>query len=790
MTSLHTLFRVLIVAAIGMSPALAQNTSIPTIDTVGWSTLVLEAEARIAMQVPERVLHDLRYRIYGWQQEAAAVQKTATEAVEQLRSRLALFDDTLTPESIPGAEIESLRQRIATNLNDATTSLLLAEDINQHAASLLRTIEANLAKRQTDHLLTLVASPLYPPAWSETIRFLGAYAREVTSEIATGLATVDGPDWSINRLPIVAVGFLAGLMLLTLARRWTLRGFEGIRVRLSLPSATTVLHLSRLIADAILPVMGVILIVQSFQATDLPGLSSGLLVDAVPWMAAIIYGVRWLATVLFANADEGDAPLGLAPEDHREAVRLVLLLGWIVALERLVRPLAEHGESTLIVETVLHYPFIMMASYLLLRLGRRLSHRMGSVEIEGQNIGYRALHVLARVSLFIAVLAMGLATIGFIPATRLVVFATLNTFAIVAVGITTYMTVIGFYDYVAALLESTAMQYWRGITKIVTGLLLTLTGCTGLALAWGASQIDLLIFLNQLQTGVSYGPITISLTSISIIVAVFFLGLFATRLIQSILGQTILPGTHLSPGTQNALITGTGYVGVVVSGLLAISLAGFNLTNIAIVAGALSVGIGFGLQAIVSNFVSGIILLMEQPVREGDWIQTGSVSGTVKKISFRSTHVLTFDRALIVVPNSDLISNHVTNWTLDNRIGRIVIEVGVAYGSNVEQVLEILGDVVNENESVTQDPPPNVAFMRFGADALEFEIRAILTDVNLMISARSEINVEIERRLTAANIAIPFPQRDLWIRNPEVLTAQPAAKPDNETHKPSAGPAA
>ncbi len=769
----------LLVASPGCTSA--QDAAIPSIDTAAWSALVVEAEARLAMQVPERVLHDLQYRIYLWQQEAAATQQSASEVVEQLRGRLALFDESLPPESLAGTEIEALRQRITMNLNDAMMSLLLAEDINQHAASLLRTIEADLAQRQADHLLTLAASPLYPPAWTETIRFLGGFGQETIFEMTTGLAAIDIGDWSISQLPTVAMAFLAGLLVLTRARSWTVRTFEGIRVRLSLPNAVTVQHLTRLIADVILPVLGAILIVQAVRSSSLLGLYSGLLAGIVPWMVAIIYGVRWLTMVLFAPANAtDDESSGLALENRREAVHLVISLGWIAALERLIRPLTEHGASTPVVETVLYYPFIMIAAVLLMRLSRQLSRGSVPTAAEPKHIGYRALYVLARASLVIAVLAMGLATVGFIPATRLAVFATLNTFAILAVGITAYTTTIGFYDYLTALLDNKAMHYWRGLTKIIIGLVLTLSGCTGLVLAWGASRTDLLIFLNQLQSGIALGPITISLTSISIIVLVFFAGVAVTRVIQSILSQSILPGTHLSPGTQTALITGTGYSGVVVSGLLAISLAGFNLTNVAIVAGALSVGIGFGLQAIVSNFVSGIILLLEQPVREGDWIQTGSVSGTVKKISFRSTHVLTFDRALIVVPNSDLISNHVTNWTLDNRIGRIVITVGVAYGSNVEQVLEILQDIVEGNALVTDDPPPNVAFMRFGADALEFEIRAVLTDVSNMISARSAINVEIERRLNEARIAIPFPQRDLWIRNPEALTAH-LARPDTRT---------
>jgi small-conductance mechanosensitive channel len=216
------------------------------------------------------------------------------------------------------------------------------------------------------------------------------------------------------------------------------------------------------------------------------------------------------------------------------------------------------------------------------------------------------------------------------------------------------------------------------------------------------------------------------------------------------------------------LVTVVGYTGFTISLLVGLSIAGINITGLAVVAGALSVGIGFGLQSIANNFVSGIILLFERPIKAGDFVTVGDVEGFVKKISIRATEIETLDNQDMLVPNSELISGRVTNWVLHNPYGRLRIKVGVAYGSDINTVKQILETVSQNNDNVITDnraSPPKALFMGFGDSALEFELRLRITDIRKRYDVTSDLNFKINEAFKKAGIVIPFPQRDLHIKD-------------------------
>ena len=221
-------------------------------------------------------------------------------------------------------------------------------------------------------------------------------------------------------------------------------------------------------------------------------------------------------------------------------------------------------------------------------------------------------------------------------------------------------------------------------------------------------------------------------------------------------------------GARDALVTIVGYAGFTISLLVGLSIGGINITGLAVVAGALSVGIGFGLQSIANNFVSGIILLFERPIKSGDFISVGDVEGYVRKISIRATEIETLDNQDMLIPNAELVSGRVTNWVLHNPYGRLKLKIGVAYGSDVKKVISILQDIASNNNQVITDgraSPPKALFMGFGDSSLEFELRVRILDIKKRYDVLSELNLGVNDAFIKEAIEIPFPQRDIHIKD-------------------------
>ena len=282
-------------------------------------------------------------------------------------------------------------------------------------------------------------------------------------------------------------------------------------------------------------------------------------------------------------------------------------------------------------------------------------------------------------------------------------------------------------------------------------------------ISWGFQPRDLQIWLVNIFTEINIGSIRISIFGILGGVLLFALGLVATRWLQKWLDGNVMARSQVDAGVRNSIKTGVGYLGTGLAGLIGISAAGIDLSSLALVAGALSLGIGFGLQNIVSNFVSGLILLAERPFKVGDWVATGTTEGFVRRISVRATEIETFQRQSIIVPNSELINAPVGNWTHRNKLGRIEIPVSVSYEADPRRVMDLLMEIALAHPGLLRNPEPVVMFNGFGASSLDFELRGFIGDVLGGLPIKNELRVTILERFRAEKIQMPYPHQEVHL---------------------------
>jgi potassium-dependent mechanosensitive channel len=308
------------------------------------------------------------------------------------------------------------------------------------------------------------------------------------------------------------------------------------------------------------------------------------------------------------------------------------------------------------------------------------------------------------------------------------------------------------------------VSYW---ITVALRLAIYLSAILLLLVMWGAGGEDLTEWLYKALFGFKVAGVTISIATIFFAIALFSGILLLTRLLQNLLEKRILPKLRIDRGIQHSIRASIGYIGFIVAALFAIATLGIDLGKLAIIAGALSVGIGFGLQNVVNNFVSGLILLIERPIKVGDWIVVGERQGYVKKIKVRATEIQTFDRATVFIPNSDMISNPLLNWTHADKTARVIVPIGVAYGTDARKVQKILLDIATNHPTVFKVPAPSAIFKGFGDSSLNFELRAFIDDTDKIVSVSSDLCFAIDAAFREQGIEIPYPQQDVHWKDME-----------------------
>ncbi|MEM6577978.1 MAG: DUF3772 domain-containing protein [Pseudomonadota bacterium] len=738
-------------------------------------------EAIETARASSAAFEELRASLVEWRQLFQSAQDVNANAIATVQRRL----DALGPPPDAGAgetepqDVTDLRAALNAEIERLAEPARAARLAFTTADELIRGIDRIIRDRQAERILAHGPSPLSPSLWPSVFREFQRTWLSITGEFTQSLANPVQVSRARDNLPIAVIELLIGLTMVVRGRRWskavTTRMFEGD------PGA------GRWIAGFILstgtfvlPFIGIMLLVAAAQATGLGGVIIDRMLGLVAIPVFFFLLARWIGTRVFPADRARTLPLNLTAGQRAAGRLYTATLGLLAASNYFLRETALINNWSDAALAVLVFPFTVICGLLLWRLaGLMGAHAHADKEEDGsEGYGTRMTRLLSVALVVIAFLAPAIAAAGYFELSQFMLYPTLASLQLIGLLHILQRLVIEVYVLVTGNRQSAS----ESLVPILFGFVLSLLSLPIFAIFWGARPADISELWTQLSDGYEIGGVLISPTNFMTFAAVFALGYAATRLLQGAFRSTILPKTSLDTGGRNAVVSGLGYVGLLLAALVAVTAAGINMSNLAIVAGALSVGIGFGLQNIVSNFVAGIILLIERPISEGDWIEVGGIHGTVRQISVRSTVITTFDRSDVIVPNSDFISGQVTNYTRGNTLGRLIVKVGVAYGSDVDLVEKILRDVAESHPMVILSPPPAVLFRAFGDSSLDFEVRVILRDVNFVLSVEHELNHEINRRFNEAGIEIPFAQTDLWLRNPETLpgarvTAQKVAPP-------------
>ena len=282
---------------------------------------------------------------------------------------------------------------------------------------------------------------------------------------------------------------------------------------------------------------------------------------------------------------------------------------------------------------------------------------------------------------------------------------------------------------------------------------------------WGVSLNNFEGQSRILRGEFQVGSLTLEFNQMLASVFAFVIVFYFFKLVRWFLRERLFKTIKVSVAASEAVVAVVGYIGFTFAIVASLNALGVQSENLAIVAGALSVGIGFGLQTIFSNFVSGLIILFERPVRVGDWVILGNgLEGHIKKVNMRSTEVMTLERSSVLIPNSNLLSDTITNWTLNDNIGRQDINVGVAYGSDTQQVEEVLLQVAAEHPKLRRYPIPRVLFRDFGESSLDLTLRFFLVNINDRHQVASDLRFSIDKAFRENDITIPFPQHDVHVK--------------------------
>ena len=717
-----------------------------------WELNALRAETVIETdRASIEALEKLRLQLVQWRTSFQQLQNENQDRIETIETQIESLG--LKPES--GKDpLEDRRVALDKQLAKLNEPIVRAQEAFNRADGMISEIDTLISQRQASEFLQLGPSILNPLLWGSSLGDVFKSFATLSKETSGVLSSTYFQDQFSDRLISVLLISIFSILLFIYS------GSISNQLKTATKRFEKVIEFLSLCFKYLLRYLALYSLINLAQSLSIFGIRGDLIADNFYlWIGYFIFAF-WLVERL-QRSWQVSATNNLSIKNLRNFAIFspLLLMAQDFGSDLARLQLLEQQSFSVLTSAI-----TVLAGILLWRISVLLKSVISSTATLS-SLQLKLLGFLRRILLGVAVISPLIAAIGYVNAGSAIALPMIKTLGLLALIVILQRLT---FDVYAAILNKSEEEA-DALAPVLLGFIITISVLPFFAIIWGTRVSSLTELWIQFQDGIKIGDSRISPLDFLTFILLFTIGYMLTRVVQSALRGSILPKTNLDSGAQNALVAGLGYIGIFIAALVSISSTGLDLSSLAIVAGALSVGIGFGLQNIVSNFVSGVILLIERPISQGDWIEVSGKMGYVRNISVRSTRIETFDRTDVIIPNADLVSGVVTNWTRGNTIGRVIIPVGVAYGTDTKKVEKILRDIISQNEHVAKDPAPGVVFQGFGADSMDFEIRAILSDVNYMLSVKSDVNHEIVKRFNKEGIEIPFAQRDVWIRNPEVL---------------------
>jgi potassium-dependent mechanosensitive channel len=755
-------------------------------------------ETRATLTATETALRDKNLDDSGLQSlrgQSDALALALQGAIAELTPRLADSAkrlDELTPKSgqpapttdVAAKDLENEKQRhdrLDANLRAARAMLLEANDLSTRISAARRQLFAQQTFARSSSLLN-------PQLWTAVRRELPVDVEVVRNLADNWLGALEGRPTLPQKIGMAALVIalaLAAAPLGWIARRFVYRDFGEAtpsRLRRALAAAWTFL------IYAALPLAALGVLAGALDSFNLYDRSVQGVIDAAFAGARVLIAVNALGRGMLAPQR---TPWRLVPVSDRTAgilYRLAMALAAVWAVEGLVEPVADAAASLNLAVATRSVGAIIAAiaiAYALRGLGAQPAGAQGSPRTQA----WAPLRTLGWAAALIILLA---ALTGYVA------------FATFLVNQAIYLSIIGAALYIADIIAQDGTEAvlkpdapigarliaMAGLRRnVLAQICVTLQGVARLVVVllafaavlkpWGVQSQDMFGALRSAYFGFSIGGVTLSLSSMIGAGVVFAIAVFFTRLVQEWLGSRFLPQTRLDAGARNSVRTIFGYIGVIVAALMAGAQIGLDLQKIALIAGGLSVGIGFGLQTIANNFVSGLILLWERTIRVGDWVVVGSDQGFVRAINARATEIETFDRGSLIVPNSNFVSGVVKNWVHNDRVGRIVVSVNITYESDVDEVRDLMIAAAKAQDQVLAIPAPSVLFAEFGDWSIKFNLICFVDDIERAERTRSDIHFEILRRMRETGLRIAYPAAPpadvSWRFEPEPQPAPPQA---------------